>query len=98
MFALVNLEVYHLADVEWNTKAFEYLVINPVTKELIQAVVMNQLGGQANTDLIRGKGNGLFLLLHGYGTRSVKEFSGTNKMNSGPGTGKTMTAERSVTM
>lgn len=62
---LVELDVHHLADVEWNTKAFDYLVIEPATRELIQAVVMNQLGGRANSDLIQGKGNGLFLLLHG---------------------------------
>ncbi|KAJ4328686.1 hypothetical protein N0V84_000877 [Fusarium piperis] len=61
----VELQVHYLEDVKWNTKAFDYLVINKSTKELIKAVVMNQLGGQANADLIRGKGNGLFMLLHG---------------------------------
>ncbi|CAH0015851.1 unnamed protein product [Clonostachys rhizophaga] len=57
--------VHHLTDVRWNTKAFDYLVINQETKELIKAVVTNQLGIQSKADLIQGKGNGLFILLHG---------------------------------
>ncbi|CAG9991342.1 unnamed protein product [Clonostachys byssicola] len=62
---VVTLEVHHLTDVRWNTKAFDYLVINQETKELIKAVVTNQLGIQSKSDLIQGKGNGLFILLHG---------------------------------
>ncbi|KAM0543609.1 hypothetical protein ACHAPJ_012196 [Fusarium lateritium] len=73
----VNLDVHYFQDVVWNTEAFELLVIEQKTKELIQAVVSNQLRATENADLIRGKGNGLFILLHG-----------------GPGTGKTLTAER----
>ncbi|KAF4453922.1 hypothetical protein F53441_3447 [Fusarium austroafricanum] len=61
----INLQVHSLREVQWNNQAFEYLVISKVTKELIKAVVMNQLGSQANADLIHGKGNGLFMLLHG---------------------------------
>lgn len=55
----------HLEDVRWNKKAFEYLVINKETKELIRAVVSNQLSVKSKTDLIEGKGSGLFMLLHG---------------------------------
>ncbi|CAI6034512.1 unnamed protein product [Clonostachys chloroleuca] len=61
----VKLEVQHLEDVRWNKKAFEYLVINKETKELIRAVVSNQLSVKSKTDLIEGKGSGLFMLLHG---------------------------------
>ncbi|KAK2594863.1 hypothetical protein QQS21_007413 [Conoideocrella luteorostrata] len=61
----VNLEVHYLEDVQWNTEAFDLLVIESQTKALIKAVVMNQLGSHAGTDLIHGKGNGLFMLLHG---------------------------------
>lgn len=61
----VTLEVHHLTDVRWNAKAFDYLVINQETKELIKAVVTKQLGIQSKSDLIQGKGNGLFILLHG---------------------------------
>ncbi|KAF5696351.1 AAA family ATPase [Fusarium globosum] len=75
----VNLDVHFLRDVVWNTEAFDHLVIQDETKLLIQAVVTNQLQTAENADLIRGKGNGLFILLHG-----------------GPGTGKTLTAERYI--
>ncbi|KDN68602.1 putative ATPase [Colletotrichum sublineola] len=49
----------------WNREAFEDLVIEPKTKDLVKAVVMNRLASEESTDLIQGKGNGLFILLHG---------------------------------
>ncbi|KAF5548901.1 AAA family ATPase [Fusarium mexicanum] len=61
----VSLDVHFLRDVVWNTEAFDHLVIQDETKLLIQAVVTNQLQTGENADLIRGKGNGLFILLHG---------------------------------
>ncbi|KAF5586166.1 AAA family ATPase [Fusarium pseudocircinatum] len=61
----VNLDVHFLRDVVWNTEAFDHLVVPEETKLLIQAVVTNQLQTIENADLIRGKGNGLFILLHG---------------------------------
>lgn len=54
-----------MTDVVWNTEAFEFLVIDSETKLLIQALVTNRLHISENTDLIQGKGNGLFILLHG---------------------------------
>ncbi|KAI1357335.1 hypothetical protein F5Y08DRAFT_352717 [Xylaria arbuscula] len=66
-------------DVEWNKAAFQKVVMNSKEKDLIQALVSNQLAVEASTpgaDLIGGKGNRLILLLHG-----------------SPGTGKTLTAE-----
>ncbi|KAI0543546.1 hypothetical protein F4679DRAFT_577526 [Xylaria curta] len=66
-------------DVDWNKEAFQKIVMNRKAKDLIQALVSNQLAAETNTlsaDLIEGKGNGLILLLHG-----------------SPGTGKTLTAE-----
>ncbi len=62
---LVNLDVHYIKDVVWNTEAFDFLVIEKEAKELVKAVVTNQLHSAENTDLIRGKGNGLFILLHG---------------------------------
>ncbi|KAG4262320.1 ATPase [Fusarium proliferatum] len=59
----VNLDVHFLRDVVWNTGAFDHLVIQDETKLLIQAVVTNQLQTAENADLIRGRGNGLFILL-----------------------------------
>ncbi|RGP70042.1 hypothetical protein FSPOR_4334 [Fusarium sporotrichioides] len=61
----VNLDVHFLRDVVWNTEAFDLLVVQEETKVLIQAVVTNQLRTTENADLIQGKGNGLFILLHG---------------------------------
>ncbi|SCV34357.1 related to TOB3 (member of AAA-ATPase family) [Fusarium fujikuroi] len=61
----VNLDVHFLRDVVWNTEAFDHLVVQDETKLLIKAVVTNQLQTVENADLIRGKGNGLFILLHG---------------------------------
>lgn len=63
---LVNLYVHHIKDVVWNTAAFDFLVIDPETKTLIRAVVTNHIRGQEHTDLISGKGDGLFILLHGW--------------------------------
>jgi hypothetical protein len=61
----VDLELDYLKDVEWNTKAFENLVTGTETKELLEALVKNQLKLETSTDLIAGKGNGLIILLHG---------------------------------
>ncbi|EGU88897.1 hypothetical protein FOXB_00555 [Fusarium oxysporum f. sp. conglutinans Fo5176] len=61
----VKLDVHFLRDVVWNTEAFDLLVVPEETKLLIQAVVTNQLQTTENADLIHGKGNGLFILLHG---------------------------------
>jgi len=63
---LVDLEVDRIVDISWNTAAFESLVIDEGTKELILALVTNQLAAEKATDLIGGKGNGLIMLLHGY--------------------------------
>ncbi|KAJ0163707.1 hypothetical protein CTA2_2540 [Colletotrichum tanaceti] len=60
-----TLEVAFMQDVVWNREAFEDLVIELKTKDLVKAVVMNRLTSDENTDLIQGKGNGLFILLHG---------------------------------
>ncbi|KAF5628953.1 aaa family atpase [Fusarium sp. NRRL 52700] len=61
----VILEVSSFREVQWNSKAFDFLVVSPATKELIKAVVTNRLDSQANVDIVHGKGNGLFILLHG---------------------------------
>jgi hypothetical protein len=63
---LVDLEVDRIVDISWNTAAFESLVTDEGTKELILALVTNQLAAEKATDLIGGKGNGLIMLLHGY--------------------------------
>ncbi|KAG4430646.1 hypothetical protein IFR05_013879 [Cadophora sp. M221] len=61
----VDLEVDRMDDVVWNKKAFKSLVLAHKTKDLLEALIRNQLDSEKSTDLIHGKGNGLILLLHG---------------------------------
>lgn len=61
----VNLEVDRIRDVTWNDKAFKSLVADKDMKELVLALVTNQLSSETATDLIDSKGNGLIMLLHG---------------------------------
>ncbi|KAK6822944.1 hypothetical protein PG987_014489 [Apiospora arundinis] len=64
-------------EVDWNKSAFERLVFDKKTKEMIQALVkVHKSRNKTMDDIIKGKGNGLIVLLHG-----------------SPGTGKTLTAE-----
>lgn len=62
---LVDLEVDKIRDVTWNKKSFEHLVVDVETKDLIQALITNQIARGQGTDTIDGKGNGLIILLHG---------------------------------
>ena len=81
----MHLLVDNICLIEWNTLAYERLVVSKRVKDLVKAFVMvrrpnakidRELGaaGEEN-DIIAGKGKGLIMLLHG-----------------GPGTGKTLTA------
>ncbi|KAF6809330.1 hypothetical protein CPLU01_15523 [Colletotrichum plurivorum] len=45
--------------------AFDHLVATSDTKEIIQALITNQLTSEIGTDVIASKGNGLIMLLHG---------------------------------
>lgn len=60
-----DLEVDRISGVNWNVEAFESLVIERKARNLILALVSNQIAAEKSTDLIAGKGNGLILLLHG---------------------------------
>lgn len=65
-------------EIKWNEKAWDSLVLEDGTKDLIKALVKSRKYHAANTidDVIQGKGKGLVTVLHGP-----------------PGTGKTLTAE-----
>ncbi|KAK2927373.1 hypothetical protein FoTM2_012547 [Fusarium oxysporum f. sp. vasinfectum] len=65
-------------EIKWNDKAWDSLVLEDGTKDLIKALVKSRKYHAANTidDVIQGKGKGLVTVLHGP-----------------PGTGKTLTAE-----
>ncbi|KAK5991937.1 ATPase family AAA domain-containing 3B-like protein [Cladobotryum mycophilum] len=60
-----DLQVDLIQEVQWNKQAFNHLVVDPETKELVQALVTNQLAAEKGTDLMHNKGNGLIMLLHG---------------------------------
>jgi hypothetical protein len=62
---IASLDVSRISDVKWNKAAFDSLVVDKETKELISALVTNQIDSEKSTDLMNGKGNGLFILLHG---------------------------------
>lgn len=61
----LDLNVDQIHPVVWNQKAFDSLVLDRKTKELITALVSKQISSAKSTDVIAGKGNGLILLLHG---------------------------------
>ncbi|KAK4638903.1 hypothetical protein QC761_703490 [Podospora bellae-mahoneyi] len=64
--AWVDLDVSKIIEVEWDKRAFENLVLSDVkTKDLIKALVTTQVAAEKGTDIIKGKGKGLILLLHG---------------------------------
>ncbi|KAK8121675.1 hypothetical protein PG984_010345, partial [Apiospora sp. TS-2023a] len=60
-----DIEVDRIQDVKWYKEAFDHLVINEDTKELIHALITNRIESEKNTDWITTKGNGLIILLHG---------------------------------
>ena len=60
-----DLVADRILDVKWNKEAFQKVVVDRKAKDLIQALVSDQLAAEVSTDLIAGKGNGLILLLHG---------------------------------
>ncbi|KAF4988519.1 hypothetical protein FDECE_15006 [Fusarium decemcellulare] len=74
----LEFTVSGLKDIKWNEKAWDSLVLEDGTKDLIKALVESRKYHAANTidDVIQGKGKGLVTVLHGP-----------------PGTGKTLTAE-----
>lgn len=62
---LEEIEVDNIRDVVWNDKAFSHLVADEDMKDLIEALVSKQMQAEVSTDLIKNKGNGLIMLLHG---------------------------------
>ncbi|KAJ3537717.1 hypothetical protein NM208_g6199 [Fusarium decemcellulare] len=60
-----SLLVARMANIAWDDKAFHSLVLHPDTKDVIKALITYRTSSSFSTDLIRGKGSGLVLLLHG---------------------------------
>ncbi|KAK2779387.1 AAA family ATPase [Colletotrichum kahawae] len=61
----VDLDVDKFHPVIWNEDAFDRLVLDQKTKEMIYALVDVQTATKKMDDIITGKGNGLIVLLHG---------------------------------
>lgn len=61
----VKLDINGIHPIEWNKRAFDRLVLDPKTKELITALVEVRIKTGRAEDIIGGKGNGLMILLHG---------------------------------
>ncbi|KPM40325.1 hypothetical protein AK830_g6217 [Neonectria ditissima] len=74
----LEFAVSGIKEIKWNENAWDSLVLEDGTKDLIKALVESRKYHAANTidDVIQGKGKGLVTVLHGP-----------------PGTGKTLTAE-----
>ncbi|KAL2131274.1 hypothetical protein VTI74DRAFT_5305 [Chaetomium olivicolor] len=69
--------VEDLREIEWNTKCFDDLVLDPAIKKTVQALVSTHSRKRESfDDIVKGKGMGLVCVLHGP-----------------PGVGKTLTAE-----
>ncbi|KAL2024256.1 hypothetical protein VTK56DRAFT_9412 [Thermocarpiscus australiensis] len=57
--------VEQISEVQWNTSAFDRLVLPPDQKELILSFSESQLQGSTFDDVISGKGKGIICLLSG---------------------------------
>jgi len=60
-----NLDVERFADVAWDTRAFDGLVLPEMRKSLLQALVLNQVGSSKDSKTVSEKYKGLVILLHG---------------------------------
>ncbi|KAI1101692.1 hypothetical protein F4804DRAFT_291653 [Jackrogersella minutella] len=74
----LEFTVSGIKEISWNEHAYDSLVLQPNTKEIVRALVESHKYHPAESidDVIQGKGKGLVAVLHGP-----------------PGTGKTLTAE-----
>jgi SpoVK/Ycf46/Vps4 family AAA+-type ATPase len=59
------LNIKQVEPVSWNKKAFDRLVLDNKSKELINALVSVHVSEKRTGDIISGKGKGLIILLHG---------------------------------
>ena len=64
-FVIVLLNVDQIEPIVWNKKAFDRLVLEKKSKELVTALVTVHVSTNKIGDIISGKGNGLIILLHG---------------------------------
>ncbi|KAL2856642.1 hypothetical protein BJY01DRAFT_242688 [Aspergillus pseudoustus] len=61
----LNLDVEMIQGINWNTRAFESLVIEEDSKEILQAIISCRSNPRIGVDIIEGKEASLVILLHG---------------------------------
>lgn len=62
----IDMFIDELSPVEWNEQCFDQLVLAPQQKKLVQALVTEHITNKNDfDDIIKGKGKGLVLVLHG---------------------------------
>jgi hypothetical protein len=62
----IDMFIDELSPVEWNEQCFDQLVLAPRQKKLVQALVTEHITNKNDfDDIIKGKGKGLVLVLHG---------------------------------
>ncbi len=69
-----DLVADRISDVTWNKEALQDLVIDRKARDLIRALVSNQLATETVRKLIMGKGNELIMLLHGGPDTARRDF------------------------
>jgi DNA polymerase III delta prime subunit len=58
--------VDNLSPIDWNEQCFDQLVLQEQQKKLVQALVTEHISNKSGfDDIIKGKGKGLVLVLHG---------------------------------
>ncbi|KEQ61730.1 P-loop containing nucleoside triphosphate hydrolase protein [Aureobasidium melanogenum CBS 110374] len=62
----IDMFIDELSPVQWNEQCFDQLVLAPRQKKLVQALVTEHICQKSDfDDIIKGKGKGLVLVLHG---------------------------------
>ena len=62
----IDMFIDELSPVEWDENCFDQLVLAPRQKKLVQALVTEHISNKNDfDDIIKGKGKGLVLVLHG---------------------------------
>jgi hypothetical protein len=62
----IDMFIDNLSPVQWNEQCFDQLVLAPRQKKLVQALVTEHITNKNDfDDIIKGKGKGLVLVLHG---------------------------------
>lgn len=92
----LELSVSAVKDISWNEKAWDSLVLEPETKDLIQALVQSRKYHATQTidDVIQGKGKGLVSKSRkGHHVVLAALTPDSAVLHGPPGTGKTLTAE-----